>query len=69
MRVLIALMLAAGVAGCAAPPNGGQGASAANGPDSVYGDPTYRGAGAHIGIGVGRWGGRSGGSVGIGVGF
>lgn len=67
-RLLFYLVLLASVAGCASAPNGG-GSTASNDPNSVYNDPTYPGRGARIGIGVGSWGGRSGGGVGIGVGF
>lgn len=70
-RLTYFLVLSACLAGCASQPNGNgtHGTTAANDPNSVYNDPTYPGPGAHIGIGVGRWGGRSGGGVGIGVGF
>lgn len=68
-RLLIPLVLFASLTGCASSPNGGDGTTAANDPNSVYNDPTYPGRGARIGIGVGSWGGRSGGGVGIGVGF
>lgn len=67
-RLLLLLALPAFLAACASSPDGTSGA-AGNDPDSVHNDPTYPGRGAHIGIGVGRWGGRSGGGVGIGVGF
>lgn len=68
-RLLFSLALFASLAGCATRPNGGDGTAAANDPNSVYNDPTYPGTWGHIGIGVGSWGGRSGGGVGIGVGF
>jgi len=32
-------------------------------------DPTYPGRGVNIGIGLGRWGGVSGGGVGVGYGW
>lgn len=60
-RFLLLLSLAF-VAGCATAPNGYDGATAAT-------DPTYPGHGVHIGIGAGTWGGRSGGGVGIGLGW
>ena len=69
MKRLFYLLVLVGLAGCASQPNGGNGSTAANDPNSVYNDPTYPGPGARIGIGVGSWGGRSGGGVGIGVGF
>lgn len=65
---LFSLVLLALVAGCAASPNGHD-STAANDPNSVYNDPTYPGAGVHIGIGAGSWGGRGGGGVGIGLGW
>lgn len=65
---LLALLALSFLAGCASAPNG-HGNTAANDPNSVYGDPTYPGAGVHIGIGAGSWGGRSGGGVGIGLGW
>jgi len=68
-RLWFPLMVFASLAGCASPPNGGDGTTAASDPNSVYNDPTYPGRGAHIGIGVGSWGRHSGGGVGIGVGF
>lgn len=67
-RLLFPLVLCASLAACASPPNGADG-TASNDPNSVYNDPTYPGRGAHIGVGVGSWGGRSGGGIGIGVGF
>lgn len=65
-RLLFSLTLAAFAAGCASQ---GQDGTVVGDPNSVYNDPTYPGPGGHIGIGVGKWGGRSGGGVGIGVGF
>ena len=56
------------MAGCASAPNGDDTTSAQN-PNGVYNDPSYPGSGVHIGIGAGSWGGRSGGGVGLGVGF
>jgi hypothetical protein len=65
---LLALLAAACLAGCASAPNVHDN-TATNDPNSVYSDPTYPGAGVHIGIGAGSWGGRSGGGVGIGLGW
>jgi starvation-inducible outer membrane lipoprotein len=66
---LLALLALAFMAGCASAPNGHHGTTAANDPNSVYNDPTYPGRGVRIGIGAGSWGGRSGGGVGIGMGW
>lgn len=68
-RLLFPFMLAVFAAGCASSPDGARDATAANDPNSVVDDRPYRGTSGHIGIGAGRWGGRSGGSIGIGVGF
>ena len=65
----LALLSLALLAGCASAPNGHDGTTAANDPNSVYNDPTYPGPGVHIGVGAGSWGGRSGGGVGIGLGW
>ena len=63
------LVVVACLAGCASVPDGHDGATAANDPNGVYNDPTYPGRGVHIGIGASTWGRRSGGGVGIGLGF
>lgn len=65
----IPLAVLACLAGCASAPNGGDNAASTSGPNSVYNDPTYPGAGVHIGIGAGSWGGHSGGGVGFGLGW
>ncbi|WP_151636708.1 putative periplasmic lipoprotein [Noviherbaspirillum aerium] len=64
--ILIGAAIAVALAGCASAPNSDAPPQGAN---SVYNDPTYPGRGVHIGIGGGSWGGRSGGGVGIGLGF
>lgn len=66
---LLALLALACMTGCASAPNGQDGTAAANDPNSVYNDPTYPGRGVHIGVGAGSWGGRSGGGIGIGMGW
>lgn len=63
---IFAVVLTMILAGCATAPNGDTPNQGAN---SVYNDPTYPGAGARIGIGGGTWGGRSGGGIGIGLGW
>lgn len=68
-RLLFPLMLAALAAGCASSPDRDDGATATTDPNAVADDRPYRGTSGHIGIGAGRWGGRSGGSIGIGIGF
>lgn len=68
-RLLFPFMLAAFAAGCASSPNRSDDTTAATHPNGVSDDRPYRGTSGHIGIGAGRWGGRSGGSIGIGVGF
>lgn len=65
---LLTLLALACLTGCASAPNG-RDTTAANDPNNVYNDPTYPGAGVHIGIGAGSWGRRSGGGVGIGLGW
>jgi hypothetical protein len=63
-RLLLLFGFAALTGGCASPmPDGGVTQ------DGVPLDSTYPGAGARIGIGAGRWGGHSGGGVGLGIGF
>lgn len=56
------------IAGCASSPDGA-GTASTQGTPGIHDDPTYPGTGVHIGIGAGRWGGRSGGGVGIGLGW
>lgn len=68
-RLFLPLLFLALLAGCASPPNGYDSGPTAQGPNSVYNDPTYPGPGVHIGVGAGSWGGRSGGGVGIGLGW
>ena len=65
---LLTLLALVCLAGCASAPNG-RDTAAANDPNSVHNDPTYPGAGVHIGIGAGSWGRHSGGGVGIGLGW
>lgn len=65
----LALLAMVFIGGCASAPNGHDSTAAANDPNSVYNDPTYPGRGVHLGIGAGSWGGRSGGGIGIGMGW
>lgn len=68
-RLVFPLLLAALAAGCASSPRDAGGVVATDDPAVVTDDRPYSGTGGHIGIGAGRWGGRSGGSIGIGIGF
>jgi hypothetical protein len=64
-RFCIPVMLAALLAGCAAPAGPGGDPSQ----QGVYNDPTYPGPGVNLGVGIGSWGRHSGGGVGIGLGW
>ncbi|HJV85982.1 MAG TPA: hypothetical protein VJ698_10960 [Noviherbaspirillum sp.] len=55
------------LAGCATTPGPSDGTVQGN--NDVYNDPTYPGPGVHLGIGIGRWGGHTGGGAGIGLGW
>lgn len=65
-RALLFLMLLL-IAGCATYPAGQQDTAATQ--NGGYSDPTYPGRGISLGIGIGRWGGHSGGGVGVGYGW
>lgn len=68
--LLSSLAFAAFLSGCASTGlDGANQAGTVNDPNSIYSDPTYPGPGVHLGIGVGKWGGRSGAGVGFGLGF
>ncbi len=69
MKSFLLLIFAAALGGCATVPNDPNYAGGWMSPNGVPMDPTYPGPGAHVGIGVGSWGGRTGGGIGFGLGF
>lgn len=64
-RLVLPAILLAFLSACATTAPSDQ---AARGGD-IYSDTGVPGRGVHLGIGAGSWGGRSGGGVGIGLGF
>lgn len=67
-RSIFCALAIAALSGCASTPPD-QAPDQAARDREIYGDAATPGRGVHLGIGAGSWGGRSGGGVGIGLGF
>lgn len=68
--LLFAVVVSASVAGCATPPpNTAAHPSTSQDANGAPTEQTYRTPRASIGVGIGNWGGRGFGGVGIGLGF